>query len=238
MTGNDRRTGVDPDGIRTLDQGPGRRAARVRRIVLSAAVVTILVVAITTTALVELRRQPAVPAERTVPVASRETPGGAPKKVVRAPSIPPQDVPAADRAREPAPTRAGPDATPPSTATGADRSLEGLVRNVYEGLGSHGDGEGIAAFPPKGTNPPKPGLIVPEDFQLPEGYVRYYQVTDEGQRLDPILMFSPDYEFVDASGKPIALPADGIVPPEMAPPGLPVRMLEIPPDARATPGGR
>ena len=45
-------------------------------------------------------------------------------------------------------------------------------------------------------------------------------------------MFSPDYPWVDANGKPLALPPDGVVPPEMAPPGLPLRTLELPPAAR------
>jgi hypothetical protein len=162
---------------------------------------------------------------------SQDAPSVATRKVIQAPSNPRRDVPA--------PTGAAPDAARPSTGRGADdHALEGLVRDVYENLGSHGDGEGIAAFPPKGTNPPKPGLVVPESFQLPEGYVRYYQMTDDGQRLEPILMFSPDYEFVDASGNPITLPANGIVPSEMAPPGLPLRMLEIPADTRAARDGR
>ena len=58
--------------------------------------------------------------------------------------------------------------------------------------------------------------------------MRYYQTTDDGERLEPILMFSPDYQFVDADGKPIDVPKDGVVPPEMAPPGLPQRVLEVP----------
>ena len=186
MTGSDdRKARVDPDGIRVFDEGPNRRAARVRRVVTIAAIVTMLVVVVTTTALVELRRESAVPADRAVSIPSRETPSSAPKKVVRAPSTPRQDVPASEPAREPAPTGAGPGAAPPSTATGADRSLEGLVRGVYEGLAAHGDGEGIAVFPPKGTNPPKSGLVVPEDFPLPEGYVRYYQVTTRGSAWSP-----------------------------------------------------
>lgn len=102
------------------------------------------------------------------------------------------------------------------------------ARDVISALVAAGEKEGIAAFPLPGTNPPKSGIIVPEDFELPEGYVRHYQVTDDGQRLEPILMFSPDYQFVDASGNPIKLPEDLVVPPELAPPGLPLRMLEVP----------
>jgi hypothetical protein len=62
--------------------------------------------------------------------------------------------------------------------------------------------------------------------RTPEGYVRHYQTTDDGRRLPPILMFHPDYEGVDAAGNPIALPEDRIVPPEMAPPGMPIERLE------------
>ena len=106
--------------------------------------------------------------------------------------------------------------------------ISDLMGDVAEGLRLQGGSEGIAVYPPKGTNPPKPGVIVPDDFPLPEGYVRYHQVTDDGRRLPPILMFSPDYDFVDADGKPIAVPENGIVPPEMVPPGLEPRILEIP----------
>jgi hypothetical protein len=88
--------------------------------------------------------------------------------------------------------------------------------------------EGIAAFPPPGTDPPKTGIIVPDDWTPPEGYVRHYQTTDDGEPLPPILMFHPDYDFTDADGRPVAIPPDRVVPPEMAPPGLPVEMLHVP----------
>jgi hypothetical protein len=87
---------------------------------------------------------------------------------------------------------------------------------------------GIALFPPPGTDPPKPGIIVPDGFELPPGYVRHHQVTDDGTPLPPILMFHPDFDWVDAQGKPIELPANRVVPPDLAPPGMPVRMLEVP----------
>jgi hypothetical protein len=79
---------------------------------------------------------------------------------------------------------------------------------------------GIAVFPPRGTDPPKTGIVVPDDYQLPPGYVRHYQTTDDGKQLPPILMFHPDFHPVDDRGQPIAVPADRVVPPEMAPPGL------------------
>jgi len=89
-------------------------------------------------------------------------------------------------------------------------------------------GEGIAVFPPPGTKPIKRGILVPEDFELPPGSVPHYQATDDGQRVPAILMFHPDYRPVDEHGEPITLPADRVVPPDMAPPGMPVQMLEVP----------
>jgi hypothetical protein len=99
---------------------------------------------------------------------------------------------------------------------------------VIEALNAAGIREGIAAFPPPGTDPPKSGLVVPDDWVLPEGYVRHYQTTDDGEELPPILMFHPDYTFTDEAGAPVALPPDRVVPPDLAPPGFPVRMLDVP----------
>jgi hypothetical protein len=87
---------------------------------------------------------------------------------------------------------------------------------------------GIGLFPPPGTEPLKMGIVVPDDFELPEGYLRHTQVTDDGQELEPILLFHPDYQVFDENGEPMELPQDRIVPPELAPPGMPIRMLEPP----------
>jgi hypothetical protein len=87
---------------------------------------------------------------------------------------------------------------------------------------------GLGAFSPPGTRPPLVGLAVPEDFVLPPGYVRHYQSTDDGQSLEAILMFSPDRPPLDAANRPIAIPPDRVVPPELAPPGLPIRRIVIP----------
>jgi hypothetical protein len=92
-------------------------------------------------------------------------------------------------------------------------------------LRAAGETGGIAAFNPPGTDPVKSGIIVPDDYELPPGYARRYQTLDDGTDVPPILMFSPDYEFLDSDGKAIPLPDDLIVPPEMAPPDLPVRVL-------------
>jgi hypothetical protein len=88
---------------------------------------------------------------------------------------------------------------------------------------------GIGAFNPPGTSPPLEGLAVPEDYELPEGYVRHYQSTDDGVAIEPILMFAPDFTLYDANGRPIAMPGNRVVPPGLAPPGLPVRRVRIPP---------
>jgi hypothetical protein len=82
---------------------------------------------------------------------------------------------------------------------------------------------GLAAFDPPGTRPLKQGLVVPDDYELPPGYVRHYQNTDNGQRLQPILMYAPGF---NAPG--ILVPPDRIVPAEDAPKGMPVEMLELP----------
>ena len=94
------------------------------------------------------------------------------------------------------------------------------ARDVIPALVEAGETGGIAAFPPPGTKPVKRGIVVPDDYQLPPGYVRHYQATDDGKGLEPILMFSPDYEFLDQNGKRIAVPDDLVVPPELAPAGL------------------
>ncbi|MFP2929405.1 hypothetical protein ACLESO_30250 [Pyxidicoccus sp. 3LG] len=84
-----------------------------------------------------------------------------------------------------------------------------------------------------GTKPIKRGIVVPEDFELPSGYVRHYQSTDNGERVAAILMFHPDYSPKDESGQDIPLPENRVVPAEMAPPGLPIQMLQLPEGAEA-----
>lgn len=98
---------------------------------------------------------------------------------------------------------------------------------VIKGLQAAGVRTGLGAFNPPGTSPPLEGLAVPADFPLPDGYVRHHQVTDEGVPIEPILMFAPGFTLHDAMGRPIAMPANGVVPPELAPPGLPLRWVRI-----------
>lgn len=89
------------------------------------------------------------------------------------------------------------------------------------------EGSGLALFRP-GTKPIKVGIVVPEGFDLPPGYVRHYQTMDDGRQLPAILMFHPDHRPVDAEGRALELPVDRIVPPELAPPGLSLEVLQVP----------
>lgn len=109
-------------------------------------------------------------------------------------------------------------------APGERPTMAEIIRRLREA----GVTGGIAAFPPPGTRPPRIGLAVPEGFELPPGYVRHHQSTDDGQPIEPMLMFAPGARFVDAAGQPVAIPDDRIVPPELAPPGLPLRTIAVP----------
>lgn len=106
---------------------------------------------------------------------------------------------------------------------------EPSMAELIEALRHAGETGGIAAFNPPGTSPLLEGLAVPADFDLPEGYVRHHQVTDDGVAVEPILMYSPDHEFYDAYGNPVEIPDDRVVPPEGAPHGLPIQRIVTPP---------
>jgi hypothetical protein len=41
-------------------------------------------------------------------------------------------------------------------------------------------------------------------------------------------MYAPDRQFFDAAKQPIDIPKNRVVPPENAPPGLPIRRIVIP----------
>lgn len=162
--------------------------------------------------------------------------GAAPQRKLTSPALdtghaprpPDKPLPAAVAVAAPvAPPRPGPEPTPVS-AQAADPSGDGEALGEAPMFGTGAPGEGIAVFPPPGTKPIKGGILVPENFELPPGYVRHYQATDDGQRVPAILMFHPDYHPVDAHGAPIRLPADRIVPTDMAPPGMPIEMLQPP----------
>ena len=155
----------------------------------------------------------------------------APAPALRAPA-PPAAAPRIPRTRDP-----DGDQTP-DLADYVNEGERPTMGEVIARLNQAGVFTGLGAFSPPGTRPPLVGLAVPEDFALPDGYVRHHQATDDGQRVEPILMFAPDRQFVDAAGQPIAIPKDRVVPPELAPPGLPVRRITIPAPAEAGAPGR
>ncbi|WP_223305983.1 hypothetical protein [Massilia sp. NR 4-1] len=122
------------------------------------------------------------------------------------------------------------DADPtPDLASYVARGEKPSMAEVIERLHARGVRTGLGAFSPPGTRPPLIGLAVPEDFELPKGYVRHHQATDDGQRIEAVLMFAPDFQLLNAAGQPVTMPKDRVVPPELAPPGLPIRRIVIPP---------
>jgi hypothetical protein len=236
MSTDARKPHTDRDGVRVFEKPGARRG--IKRLALGAAVVLALGAA----SLLLLRRGPARPAADDVafpaplarpPVAARAVvarPVRKPPMAGGAPAAGP--APSATQVAEP--VRGAEDAPPTEDER---RKVEALARGVIDELRASGETSGLAAFPPPGTDPLKIGIVVPRTFALPEGYVRHYQITDDGQRLEPILMFSPDYEFRDDSGQLIEVPEDRIVPASLAPPGLPVRMLEPPGGSSGTAPG-
>lgn len=132
-------------------------------------------------------------------------------------------------APSPTPSRPAPKATPRPQNVPAQPSSEPALQEepVPQDAAPAGPAEGINLYR-QGTSPLKQGIIVPEDFELPQGYVRHYQSTDNGEGIKPILMFHPDYKPVDSKGVPVELPANRVVPPELAPAGMPIEILELP----------
>ena len=208
----------DGEGVRVVRKPP---AARRRRVLVGGAALALAAVAVTWLVLApgrEHQRRPALPvAADGVPAdhaAARSTPSTVQAVAQRGANDPvdgpsgtdPNDLAAYFRPGDPEPTGA----------------------ELIEALHHVGIRTGIGAFNPPGTSPPLVGLAVPPDFDLPDGYVRHHQVTDEGVALEPILMFSPDFALYDRHGRPLAMPADRVVPPELAPPGLPLRRIRVP----------
>lgn len=72
---------------------------------------------------------------------------------------------------------------------------------------------------PYGVNPPKKGIEVPPEAVLPRGFSRYYQYTDDGQPLPPILLYHPE----DVSTEALEKFPDGypLQPPEPEHPQIP-----------------
>ncbi len=130
---------------------------------------------------------------------------------------------AGDAHRRPTPTRSGDPNDLANYVRPGDPVPSGAA--VIKALQQSGIRTGLGAFNPPGTVPMLSGLAVPPDFPLPDGYVRHHQVTDAGEPIEPILMFAPDAVLRDPMGRVIPLPADRIVPPGLAPPGLPLRWV-------------
>ena len=206
-------SGPGGDGVRVI---PKARAAGRSALPLVLAIVLVLAAVVAWRLLAP--RTPAAPAGEVATTAPAEapdsraparpaTPSGQPDPAENLPNGDPNDLANYFRPGDPEPTGA---------------ELIGALNDV-------GIRTGIGAFNPPGTSPPLEGLAVPEDYELPEGYVRHYQSTDEGVAIEPILMFAPDFTLLDASGRPVALPGNRVVPPGMAPPGLPIRRVRIPP---------
>ncbi|CAN7355675.1 hypothetical protein LJR289_002007 [Pseudoduganella sp. LjRoot289] len=155
---------------------------------------------------------PAAAAGRTAAGAPAPAPGPQPNKMQRPPQRPPEGD--ADPTRD----------LKSYVARGESPSMAEVIKRLHE-RGVH---TGLGAFSPPGTSPPLVGLAVPEDFELPKGYVRHHQATDDGQPIEAILMFAPDFQLYDAAKQPVEMPKDRVVPPELAPPGLPIRRIVIP----------
>ncbi len=222
------RVRVDDDGVRTLE------SSGTRRLVWLIAVAVGVPVVATVAAIVLIRHAPArtpvtvaAPPAVSVPMPREAAPEGAPAaapadaeprlRTVAGPNVPRERL---------VPHRID---QPKTMPTPIDRGGEDIdARDAIPALIAAGEQGGITVFPLPGTKPIKRGIIVPDDFVLPEGYVRHYQTTDDGQQVPPILMFHPDYDFVDSHGQPIAVPPDRVVRPEQAPPGLAIQLLDGP----------
>jgi hypothetical protein len=218
---------IDDDGVRTIESGATRRLGW-----LIAAAIGVPI-GLTIIAIVAIRMAPArsavpappsnaqpprAPAVVGGPEAARAAVGGAPiLTTVAAPAVAREHV---------VPHRIEKPKAAPSPGDDEEPNID--ARDAIPALIAAGETGGITVFPLPGTKPIKRGLIVPDDFPLPEGYVRHYQTTDDGEQLPAILMFHPDYDFVNDRGEPITVPADRVVPEGLAPPGLPNQMLDVP----------
>lgn len=212
---------VDDEGVRILRKPAAQRLGVEAR--WAAGIAAVVGVTVAMSLWISDRERPAAPPVAATPVAGRlavPTPEARPPiapDVARQLALPPSDRPIALPAPQGDPNDLAsyfrPGDPVPSTA------------NLIKAMHQAGLRTGIAAFNPPGTSPPLEGLAVPADFELPPGYVRHHQATDEGETIEPILMFSPDLVLRDAQGRPIPLPANRVVPPELAPPGLPLRWV-------------
>jgi hypothetical protein len=217
----------DQDGVRVFNKGPRMPPSTWLIAAALAAVVGIVAARFWGMDGKSPSAQPqvaAAPQEQARPVVATQRPPLATSRRVREPAASNGTTSSAARYAEYVRQRQS--TTPENERT--PKEIEELIQAMIDAARASGDATGVAAFPPHGTDRIKVGLVVPDDYALPQGFVRYHQVTDDGRRIEPILAFSPDYDFVDSNGQPVPLPDDGVVPPEMAPADMPQRTLEVP----------
>jgi len=220
--------GVEKDGIK-ITQGPGVRKS-VWLLALAMALVGLAIFVVIRPALRKLTAAPQTTDLAAKAPARRATEAPRKRSQERIPTkVPMARLPEAAPAPQPEKVTAGPQ----STLTPDSEAAEQDTAETNEA----DQPTGLAVFPPPGTKPIKRGIIVPDGVELPPGYVRHYQTTDDGRQLPPILMFHPDYHPVDEDGNPIPLPEDRVVPPGMAPPDIPIQMLEVPEEGAPVTGG-
>ncbi len=144
--------------------------------------------------------------------------------IARAPRVeaprPAEPEPAASPRPRPAPAPVAVRAEPPPPPAAPEPEM--TERIPPEGR------SGMAVFPAPGTKPIKLGLVVPEGFPLPPGYVRHYQTTDEGKMLPAILMFHPDHAAGRRLGQADRGDRGSDRSPELAPQGMPIEQLTLP----------
>src|SRR5262249_58424045 len=167
----------------------------IRLTLLAMGVVVLAVIA----ALVGLRLSPADRAAREAPpppdVVARNQPPEPSREAPAAADVPaPPVVPAASHPGPPATTTSAHSVrrSPAAAPEPPEKEDEPYT------IGDPKERTGMRVFPPPGTKPIKRGIVVPDEFDLPPGYVRHYQATDDCERLPSLLMFSPDYDRVDA----------------------------------------
>jgi hypothetical protein len=220
--------GRDADGVRVERRGAGA----LWLIALALAVPVVLTVA----AVVFIRRTPGLEARAPGPaVAADVETEPAVASVASAPAVPtamrsPERVVPRRVAVPLVEDAAGSAVTATPAPEKPRREID--AADAIVALREEGIHDGIAAFGIPGSHPPKAGIVVPEEFELPEGYVRHYQSTDDGEQLPAILMFHPDYEFVNEAGEVVKLPEDGVVRPEMAPPGIDTKQVLVVPERK------
>lgn len=223
----ERTPSPDPDGVRIVRE----------RVPIPKAALLVLVGLVFALALVLLPRPSTGPAQDTAsapPTSTSERQDappviGAAQPATAPPTAPMESVSAASTASAATPTVAPHSVEDNDIATRFRPGDEApSAAELIQALRDAGETGGIAAFNPPGTSPPLTGLAVPADFPLPPGYVRHHQWTDEGEPVEAILMFAPDFVLRDAEGREVPLPENRVVPPELAPPGLPIRPVEIP----------